>query len=234
MQRIRISSYISESTTSLLLLLFLLLGTSSAEAQSKKKWFTAENDSTPFFNGVAVSVDLVGAGQLLLSDYGQYEAALRINLKDRYFPIFELGYGISDATDETTNINYKTKAPYGRFGCDFNLLKNKHDIYRLYAGARYAFTSYKFDLAVPVVTDPVYGGTSDMSTTDIKCNYHWMELVMGVDAKIAGPLHLGWSVRYKRRLFHDDGSIGNTWYVPGYGIQGGSRIGATFNVIFEL
>ena len=31
-----------------------------------------------------------------------------------------------------------------------------------------------------------------------------------------------------------NGDIGNTWYVPGYGKQGSSRIGGSFNIIFEL
>ena len=63
---------------------------------------------------------------------------------------------------------------------------------------------------------------------------HWLELAFGVDAKIWGPVHLGWSVRYKRRLFHREGDVGDAWYVPGYGRNGGSRIGGTFNLIFDL
>ena len=45
---------------------------------------------------------------------------------------------------------------------------------------------------------------------------------------------MGWSLRYNRRFFHDDCDYGNTWYVPGFGKQGGSRFGGTFNVSFEL
>ena len=46
----------------------------------------------------------------MVSDYGQYEASLRINLKDKYYPVFELGYGKADASDEATQITYKTSA----------------------------------------------------------------------------------------------------------------------------
>lgn len=181
-----------------------------------------------------MSYDLLGTGQLLLSDYGQYEAALRINLKDRYFPIIELGIGKADAEDESTRITYKTQAPYGRIGIDFNMLKNKHDIYRLYAGGRYAYTSYKFDISSPGVIDPNYGGMAPYEAHDVEGNMHWLELAFGVDAKIWGSVHLGWSVRYKRRLFHREGDVGDAWYVPGYGRNGGSRIGGTFNLIFDL
>ena len=55
-----------------------------------------------------------------------------------------------------------------------------------------------------------------------------------IDAKIYGPLHLGWSVRYKRRLTHSEGSLGNVWYVPGFGKQGSTRLGGTFDIILEF
>lgn len=207
----------------------------AANAQQRaQKHIEEQPDSIAFFRGVAVSADLVGFLQTAFSDYGQYEAALRVNLKDKYFPIFELGYGKGDAQNITTKLSYKTSAPYFKAGVDFNLMKNKHDDYRLYAGFRYALTYYKFDIASHGVDDPVWGGEADYSLKDIDANYHWLEGVVGVDAKIFGPLRLGWSVRYRRRLLHDDGTAGNTWYVPGYGKQGGSRLGGTFNVIFEI
>lgn len=233
MQRNRISSSISESITKLCLALLMILPL-SASAQNRRKASVEPADSTPVFNGIEVSADLVGIGQMLVSDYGQYEAALRVNLKDRYFPILEAGLGKADAEDDVTHISYKTSAPYFRIGCDFNVLKNKHDIYRVYVGVRYAFTSYKYDLSSPAVTDPVWGGSSDFAANDVKCSYHWMEAGAGIQVKIYGPIHLGWSVRYKRRITSDDGELGETWYVPGYGKQGNSRLGATFNVIVQL
>lgn len=230
MQRNHISSYISALATSAL----LLMAPATAEAQGKVKKMIEQADTVPFFRGVAVSVDAFGAGQMLLGDYGQYEAALRINLKDKYFPVIELGYGKADAKDDATELHYKTSAPYGRIGFDWNLMKNKHDIYRLYGGLRYAFTSFKYDLKGPDIIDPVWGTTATYEAYGVSCKYHWLEAAFGVDAKIWGPIRLGWSVRYKRRIAHKDGDLGNTWYVPGYGKQGGSRFGGTFNITYEF
>ena len=231
----RTSSFVSRVIT----ISLLLIAVTTATAQSRKdatadKKLTAQKDTVAFFRGVAVSADVVGLAQLAFSDYGQYEAALRINLKDRYFPVFELGYGTADSDNPTTNLKYKTSAPYWRVGMDFNIAKNKHDAYRVYAGARYAMTYYKFDVVGSGLKDPVWGDDVDYNVKGMKAYYHWMEAVFGVDAKIAGPLRLGWSVRYRRRNAHDDGNIGKTWYVPGYGKQGGSRLGGTFNIIFEI
>ena len=231
----RTSSFVSR----VIAISLLLIAVTTATAQSRKdataaKTLTAQKDTVAFFRGVAVSADVVGLAQLAFSDYGQYEAALRVNLKDRYFPVFELGYGTADSDNPTTNLKYKTSAPYWRVGMDFNIAKNKHDAYRVYAGARYAMTYYKFDVVGSGLKDPVWGDDVVYDMKGIKANYHWLEAVFGVDAKIAGPLRLGWSVRYRRRLIHDDGNIGKTWYVPGYGKQGGSRLGGTFNIIFEI
>lgn len=231
----RTSSFVSRVIT----ISLLLIAVTTATAQSRKdatadKKLTAQKDTVAFFRGVAVSADVVGLAQLAFSDYGQYEAALRINLKDRYFPVFELGYGTADSDNPTTNLKYKTSAPYWRVGMDFNIAKNKHDAYRVYAGARYAMTYYKFDVVGNGLKDPVWGDDVDYNVKGMKAYYHWMEAVFGVDAKIAGPLRLGWSVRYRRRITHDDSNIGKTWYVPGYGKQGGSRLGGTFNIIFEI
>lgn len=227
----RISSFISRAIA--ISLLLLAVATPSA-AQEMKGIAKQEADTVALFRGIAVSADLVGLVQLAVSDYGQYEAALRINLKDKYFPVVELGYGKADANDITTSMTFKTKAPYGRVGLDFNLLRNKHDIYRAYAGFRYGCTFYKFDVEGESIKDPVWGDDVPFSVTGVKANYHWIEGVFGVDAKIAGPLRLGWSVRYRSRIAHDDGTLGNTWYVPGYGKKGGTRLGGTFNIIFEI
>lgn len=232
MQQKHISSYILKVA---IVLSLLVINNIQISAQQKGKQIAeTPSDTIPLFRGVALSADLAGIAQMAFSDYGQYEAALRINLKDKYFPIIELGYGKADAENVISKLSYKTSAPYGRIGIDFNLMKNKHDIYRIYGGFRYAYTSFKFDVEGHDITDPIWGDHVKYSAKDVKANYHWLEAVFGLDAKIWGPIRLGWSFRYKRRLIHDDGNIGNTWYVPGYGKQGGTRLGGTFNVAFEL
>lgn len=154
----RISSFILSVLTSSLLLLVPAIG---AQAQQKKH-IVQPADTVPLFRGVAVSADMVGVAQLAFSDYGQYEAALRVNLKDKFFPVVELGYGKADAENVTTGMAYKTSAPYFRVGLDYNLLKNKHDDYRVYGGLRYAFTSYKYDAYTTGIKDPVWGDVLDI------------------------------------------------------------------------
>ena len=226
---------IQKISTSISRLAFSLLLLSAATvAQGQGKLFSLQKDSVPLFRGFAVSVDIAGPLVKAMGDYGEMEAALRLNLHDQYFPIVEIGYGEADHDDEVTQISYSTKAPYFRIGCDLNLLKNKHTPNRIYGGLRYAFISYKVDMARPETTDPVWGSPTSFEIVGESCNQHWAEVVIGIDAKIVGPLHLGWNVRYKRRLSHKDCSAGKTWYIPGYGKWGDTRLGANFNVIIDI
>lgn len=227
--RPNISTCISRLTISLVL---LVAAVQSADAQ---KLFRLEKDTIPLMRGFQVSFDLVGAGQLMFSDYGQYEGALRVNLHDQWFPVVEVGYGKARHDEDlVTGMAYKTNAPYYRAGVDFNLLKRKHQANRLFAGFRYAYTSYKIDVWHKDFPDPVWQWPTGYGVHDLECYQHWAEIVFGIDAQIFGPLHLGWSVRYRQRLKHDEGTLGNSWYVPGFGKQDTSNIGATFNVIIDI
>ena len=118
MTKRRLFTFISRLTVSLLL---LVVGVESSQAQ---KIFRMEKDSIPFFRGFALSFDLVGPAKLMLGDTGEYEGALRINLHDQWFPVFELGIGRANhQDDEVTGLTYKTTAPYFRLGMDWNIKK---------------------------------------------------------------------------------------------------------------
>ena len=204
-------------------------------AHAQLKMFRMEKDSIPLFRGFSVSFDLVGPAMLLLSDHGEIEGALRVNLHDQWFPVVEIGVGKANhEKDLVTEITYKTTAPYFRLGIDLNLLKNKHQSNRLYGGIRYGFTSYKVDIIRENLPDPIWMTETGFGIEGMKCNMHWLELVFGIDAKIFGPLHLGWNVRYKRRISHKEGDIGQTWYVPGFGINDQDNFAANFNVIIDI
>ena len=221
-------------STSILRAAISIVVLSASVPASAQKFFAFQKDSIPTFRGFAVSFDLVGAGLMTFSDNGQYEGALRINLHDEWFPIVEAGLGKADHNDEVTKIHYKTSAPYFRIGIDKNLLKEKHGPYRLYGGLRYAYTSYKVDVWNSKFTDPVWKWPVQYEIRDANCYQHWAEVVFGLDAQIWGPAHLGWSVRYRQRLSHNEEYLGSSWYVPGYGTQDTSNIGATFNVIIDI
>lgn len=196
----------------------------------------ATRDTTRFFQGVTLNIDLIGPLQAVTGDYGHYEAGLRVNLLDRYFPAIEVGYGSSKHDDDfDLNLHYESSAPYFRLGMDYNILKYKHDVYRMYAGGRYSFSSYKYDITTSEIIGE--GDDKEMSYTThngLSGNCHWIEGVFGVDAQIWKNFHLGWDLRYKRRLFQKKADAGEPWYVPGMGKNNGSQIWGRFLVMLEF
>ena len=188
----------------------------------------------PLFAGVSVSADLCGAIMAACTPYGQYEAAARLNLRGKYFPVFEIGIGASNHTNETTSLHYKVHSPYYRLGMDYNVAKNPRSMGRIFVGVRYGFTSYKFDVDGPVMTDPIYGDNIAFNYTGVRGTNHWGEALFGLEARVWGILHLGWSIRYRMRLYNKKTSVDNSWYVPGYGKNDTHALGGTFNIIFDI
>lgn len=215
----------------------LLLFSLCAKAQEEKVAILIEEEeekSMPLLRGIAVSADIVAPIMNTLSDNGGYEAALRFNLKDKYFPVFELGVGTANRTDEETSINYKTTAPYCRMGVDFNMLRNKNQGNRLFIGFRGAYSTFEYDYTSPIVKDPVWDGTVNIDMKGRSSNAAWLELIFGIEAEVLKDIHMGWTARYKSRLHQKTSDNGEAWYIPGFGINGSTRFGATYSIIFDL
>lgn len=221
-------------TLSFALTLLLISSSLSLQAQEANKKKTAtERDSIQLFRGASVHYNLAGTIIRMVSDYGEMEAAVKVNLKDRYFPTVELGLGSAKhETDAVTGITAKTNAPFFRLGCDFNISRNKHDAYRVLAGLRYGFTHFT-QKAYGDIKDPYWGGTLPYYAETSR-SYHWAELIFALDGRLWGPVRLGWSFRYKVPIYGKKNTDGqDLWYIPGFG-KSGNKIGATFNVGIEL
>lgn len=188
----------------------------------------------PLLAGFSVSGNLAGVILSAVSSYGEYEGAVRANLKGKYFPIIEGGIGVCNHTDEATELHYKTSSPFFRIGLDYNVLADKTSGNRVFGGARLAFSSFKYDISGPDLVDPYWNTSTPYNFKGLTGNQVWLELCIGVEAKIWKAFHLGWSARYKNRISKKADAIGDPWYVPGYGKGGTTVIGGTFNVVFDI
>ncbi|MCD8317604.1 MAG: DUF6048 family protein [Paraprevotella sp.] len=218
--------------------IFSLLLPSVFHAQEKTDKPTIEDltqKKAPLFGGVSLSAALVVViMKSLHSDYSKMEVAAHLNFKEKYFPVFELGYGESDYEGSETGNTYHTGAPYFRIGMDYNFTKKWYTGNRLYLGVRYAFTSFKYDISSQGFSDPVWNAPVPFAYNNLAANSHWGEVVFGIETKIWGIFHLGWNVRYKLRISQSEKEQGVPWYVPGFGKYGSSCLGGTFNIIFDI
>lgn len=202
----------------------------------------------PLFNGLSVGVDLWGiGGKILGSDFLSAEVSVDANLKHRYFPIVELGWGSTDKwSDHGTR--YRTSAPYFRIGMDYNALYNKRHGHMLMVGLRYAATSFKYDIDALGINDPIYGGivgnpeledeiwggSLPYSHQGLKGSMQWLEICVGVRANVCKNLYMGWQLRFRNKLSASTAEYGNPWYVPGYGKYKNSGLGVSYSIIYKL
>ena len=98
----------------------LLLCPLRSTAQEKKTATTEEKATVPLYQGTYVGLDVFGLGSKIFgSDFTSAEVSVEVNLKNRFIPIIEIGYGHTDTTDDETNIHYKASAPYFRIGMNY-------------------------------------------------------------------------------------------------------------------
>ncbi|MCD8281855.1 MAG: DUF6048 family protein, partial [Prevotella sp.] len=127
----------------------------------------------------------------------------------------------------------------------------KHDNYKLFVGLRYGYTSFKYDLTVLEQTGEEYvtaepeeeDGEEEVTVVPVseyvehdglRAKCHWLEGVFGVDARIFGPLHLGWDIRYRRRLVKKYDNTAAPWYIPGFGNRKLAGFTAMFNLTVSI
>ena len=192
-------------------------------------------DSIPVFQGVSVMTDLVGPGWYAFGgDFFSSEVALEVNLLNRFFPVLEVGYGRTDATNEDTDLHYKTAAPYFRVGLNYNVQYKKKSPGYIFAGGRLGYTSFEYDVDGPPMTDPVWGNEIPFRFSGIKGQALWAELMIGVRAEIYKNFPMGWSFRYKVRLNVKDSPNASPWYIPGFGASDNTAFGATYDIVYRI
>lgn len=203
----------------------------------------------PLYNGAFIGVDLFGIGSNLFGgDFLSSEINLKVNLKNKFLPTLELGYGTTDTWNDT-GIHYKSSAPYFRIGADYNTMAKKKDKNSfLYVGLRYGLSSFKYDITSLPAYDPIYGGAmQNPSLVDgiwggslpydykgLKSTMHWFELVAGVHVRVFSDFYMGWALRLKYKISASMSEHGNPWYVPGFGAYKSNNIGVTYTLIYKL
>lgn len=233
MKRRRISIYI----IALLTLSSLCSVPLTASAQQTEKPATEEVQEQPFYQGLTVGVDVFGIlGKAFGSDFTSTDVCLEANLKNRYFPVIELGYGSTDTVNEETDIHYKASAPYFRIGAGYNIFHKKPYLPgRLLVGARLGYSSFSYDVEAPTLNDPVWGETSiPVSYQGVKSNAAWLELAVDMKTNVYKGFYMGFSIRYKSLFSVKKAENSEPWYIPGFGKNKSSGFGVTYNIAYQL
>jgi hypothetical protein len=204
---------------------------------------------TPSVQGIDIGVDLYGIGAHLLgSDFLSTEVSAELNLKNRFFPIVEAGYGRTDAWAEQ-GIHYKGSAPYMRLGMNYNFMyKKDNKVGNWFLGVRYGISAVSYDVNTPPVEDPIWGttlpnpnledmiwgGTIPYDYSGQKATVRWYELLGGVRVQLTNSIRMGWTIRMKWRHGASVSRYGDPWFVPGFGTYGSSATGITYTISYYI
>ena len=236
--RRKISRSILQWLTISSLLLFPIIGQAQTGKVKETVKKLEEKEDTRFYRGTSVGLEIAGMGSYFIgSDIFNTEVQVQSNLLNRYLPVVEVGFGKTDTTNDGTDIHYKTSAPYFRIGMDYNFLYNKpHLPGMLLGGLRYGFSSFKYDVDGPTMTDPNFGGATEIPFSYLgqKCTAQWVEAVVGLKVKIFKGFCMGWSARYKRKLSFSKNENTEPWYVPGYAKNADSSFNLSYHLIYNL
>lgn len=187
--------------------------------------------------------------------YGGADLWAELSLWNWLSPVAEIGIGGANRTPDGNNYTYKGKAAfYAKLGFNYNFLYKSSPDYQVFAGFRAGFSHFSFDLNDITVSSGYWDQSQKFSLTGFSSSAFYGEALAGIKVKIAGPISMGWSVRY-RFLFHSkpanlkavvsstgapfnpsqlsNGAEATPWYIPGYGSRD-THFGFTFSVIYTL
>lgn len=205
---------------------------------TSKKAVKKKAEPQPFLRSVTIQGDVAGPliSRLSTTGLSYAEAAVDVNIRNRWFPVWELGHAsINHTADEGGQ--YIASSIYNRIGINVNMLKisDTKQITQsiFYVGVRFGFSSFHYDIHNLMLTDDYWNTSSVTNLDGLKASAKWGELVAGIRVNLFKNISLGWSGRLKMGL-HTGNEFYTPWYVPGYGQTGGSVWGFTYTVGYTI
>lgn len=166
--------------------------------------------------------------------YGGAEIWGELSLHNRFKPVVEIGFGTADYTPEDGNYTYKSGiAPYFRIGMNYNFLYKSKPDYQFYAGVRYGYTSFSYEITDIHPVSDYWQENHMFNITEQNSSAGFLEIALGIKVKIIDNLSVGWAFKYHTILHESKTTYGEPWYIPGYGSRT-SSIAGSLSVMYTL
>lgn len=230
-------TYISKYIFSSCLVLLSFIGQAQ---ETKKTQGTTEQskakDSIPPKKeryGIRFGVDLFKLSRSFYEkDYKGLELVGDYRLTRKHFIAVEIGN--ENKTVDDDQLNFTTKGSYVRVGFDYNTYQNWLDMENLvYVGLRYGFSSFSqtlnsYDIYNP---NPNFGEAPTIVSGEKfdGLSAQWLEVVVGVKAKVINNVFIGFSVRMNRLISQKVPNNFDNLYIPGFNRTYNGDFGVGFN-----
>jgi len=184
---------------------------------------------TALFRGVRIEVDLLSPLMKAIgaSEGYYYQGAAAVNLKEKYFPTIEIGYGGINNKVSASGLIYNTNALYYRIGLDYNVLtatkplSAMNNIFTI--GARIGGSNLSYSVDNVQVTDDYWGGSKILNFPNQHKFLIWWEVLAGVRVEILNNIFMGWNVRLKGTFSSPKQGEVYPYYIPGLGLYNGGK-----------
>lgn len=219
----------------LIFILLLLPLTLFSYARGGEKKQKSDSVSVSIYQGVNVKLDLAmpiieaarSAGKIQ-----DYEVAINVRLKNRFYPTLELGYALAECGAD--GAQYKGQGGFARLGMDLAIVKKGRTESNMLVGVRFGGAYQNYDLTnVYVQTDYWQSHPLDFyRQTRFDC---WGEFVIGCQVFLWKGLHLGWFGRIKLLMTNDvkEGNVA-PYYVPGLGFRNDFNWGINYYIGYRF
>ncbi len=189
----------------------------------------------PLFYSATIGVDIWNPVMRLFNQkYGLIGFSGQVNLMNRYIPTFEFGLGNANYNPDDNNYTIHTGiSPYFKLGLDYNFMYKSNPDYMAFAGIRYGFSPFKYQIKDVTTGSDYWGETGAVDFPEQSYTAGWIEFSFGIRAKIWNNISLGWTFKFHNKIHGTKTTIGEPWYIPGYGTTTG-KIGASFSIYYTL
>lgn len=189
----------------------------------------------PRLHALVVGANLWDAvARITGQQYGVGSVWAELSLYNWLKPYVELGLGTADYLPKDESYHYKSGlAPYFKLGMNYNFLYRSETDYSAYAGLRFGFTSFSYEVVDVDSRNSYWNETAPLSVPSQEASISYLEVLFGLRVRVWRDISLGWELKMHRILRQGVHAYGNPWYIPGFGTKGSTFSGA-FSVSYTL
>ncbi len=219
--------HISKYTFSLLIVLLSFLG--QAQVTTKKDSIPPKKERY----GVRFGVDLFKLSRSFYEkDYTGLEVVGDYRLTRKHYLAAEIGN--ENKTVDDDRLNFTTQGTYVKIGFDYNTYENWLDMENMiYVGLRYGVSSFSQTLNSYEIYNPnPYFGEAPVIEPGTKfsgLSAQWLEVVIGIKAKLFNNVYAGFSFRMNRLFSQKRPDNFDNLYIPGFNRTYNGNFGVGFN-----
>lgn len=165
--------------------------------------------------------------------YASADVNATLNMWNRIQPTIELGLGWAKTTPDDLHFIYRGKpSPYFKVGMNYNFMFKNSPDYQALLGIRLGYSTFSYE-----VTDILYNNSywQEVISGSISDHSHalWGEAGVGLRVKLAGPISMGWMLRYHGIFNYGKSEHSRPWFIPGYGPRK-SSLGFSVSICYTL